>query len=189
MAESRACDVPNSNWRAPSGSSNSQLASPRLCDSPPAQHFYFLSLSSLLLLSTPASPSHHVGEDQRGDDRGVALNHEFRCRRLELAPGDFLVWHRAAVSAEARHRITDLAEVAPQRNVELQVLDQHRDDADGKVSGDSARRSGRNRSATVGRFLLVPASQPFHLRGAGGDRAMSWHRSVDHAGGIDVAQR
>src|SRR5438445_6989204 len=85
------------------------------------------------------SPPQYVREDERGHDRRVRLDDVLRRVDAELAPGDLLVRHRAGVRAVARSRIADLAEVAPQRHVRtLQILMQHRDDADGEVAGDAA---------------------------------------------------
>ena len=57
-----------------------------------------------------------MGENQRRNNRRVGFDDEFRRLHAELAPGDFFIRHRAAVAAVARGRITDLAEVTPERH-------------------------------------------------------------------------
>src|SRR5437588_120053 len=81
----------------------------------------------------------HPGENQGRANRGVAFDHELRSGGRELAPGDFLVRHRARVAAVARRRIADLAEITPQRHAgSLEILVQHWDDANRKIAGDAA---------------------------------------------------
>src|SRR5256885_13815113 len=68
-------------------------------------------------------PAEHPGEDQRGDDGGVGLDHEPLGVGIELAPGDLLVRHRARVGAVAGRGVADLTVVAPATGVgEAEVL-------------------------------------------------------------------
>src|SRR5882724_2573209 len=55
----------------------------------------------------------HPGEDQWSHDGCVALDDVLRGLRAELAPGDFLVRHRAGVAAVTRGGVADLAEITP----------------------------------------------------------------------------
>src|SRR5436309_3465102 len=87
------------------------------------------------------SPLHaeQPGEHEGRHDGGVGLDDELRRVDGELAPRDLLVRHGAGVAAVARRRVADLAEVAPQRHAgPLEILVQHRHDADRKVPGDAA---------------------------------------------------
>src|SRR6266851_1875894 len=95
------------------------------------QSFSFSALQSLF--------SQQPGEDERGDDGGVAFDDETRRVHAEFAPGDFFVGHRAGVTAIARGRVADLAEITPERNIPtLQILLQHGYDADGEIAGNAA---------------------------------------------------
>src|SRR5690242_8545969 len=85
------------------------------------------------------SPPQHIRKYQRRDDRRIALDDVLRRVDAELAPRDLLVRHGAGVRTVRRGRVADLAEVAPERDAgALQVLMQHRDDADREVAGDAA---------------------------------------------------
>src|SRR5438270_10085739 len=81
----------------------------------------------------------HPGENQGRANRGVAFNHEFRSGGRELAPGNFLVRHRAGVAAVARRRVADLTEITPERHAgSLEILVQHWDDTNREIAGDAA---------------------------------------------------
>src|SRR5229473_342413 len=116
------------------------------CRSTPASASFFLSRSIASSYAdfgpvSPATslPAEDFREHERRADRGVRLDDELRRVRGELAPRNLLVRHRARVRAVARRRVADLAEVPPQRDVvALQVLMNHRDDANGEVARDAA---------------------------------------------------
>src|SRR4051812_7450266 len=74
-----------------------------------------------------------VGEDQWRDDRGVGLDDKAGSVHGELAPGDLLVGDGPAVGAVGRGAVGDLAEVAPEPAVLVQVLLDQRHDADREV--------------------------------------------------------
>ena len=82
----------------------------------------------------PCLLPHHIGEDEGGDDRGVGLDQETGGFGVELAPGDLLIGDCAAVGSEGGGAVADLAEIAPKRDVFLQILPDEGDDADGEVS-------------------------------------------------------
>jgi len=62
-----------------------------------------------------------------------------RCVNAELAPGDLFIGYGTGVTSVASGRVADLAEVAPERDLgTLKILMEHRNDADRKVTRDSA---------------------------------------------------
>src|SRR5687768_5564877 len=80
--------------------------------------------------------SQHPSKNQRRHDRRVTFNDELRRRRTQFSPRDLLVRNRARVTPIARGRVADLREIPPERHSRaLQILMQHRHDADRKVAG------------------------------------------------------
>src|SRR5215469_3946970 len=63
------------------------------------------------------SPSKHVGENEWCNDGCVRFNNVFWGVHTKLAPRDFLIWHRAAITSIAGRGIADLAKVTPERNI------------------------------------------------------------------------
>src|SRR4051794_16271317 len=102
-----------------------------------------------------------VGEDQRRDDRGVGLDDEAGGVYGELAPGDLLVRYGAAVGAVGRGAVGDLAEVAPEPAVLVQVLLNQRHDADREVARDAATDLEKA-DRRINRVVLVPLHQVAH---------------------------
>src|SRR5262249_2938829 len=89
--------------------------------------------------AAPDLPPEHGREDERRHDGRVALGNELGRVDAELAPSDFLVRHRARIAAVARGGVADLAEISPERHVgALQILVQHRHNADGEIARDAA---------------------------------------------------
>ena len=82
----------------------------------------------------------------------------------------FSFGHRAGVGAVARRRIADLAEVAPERHVvALQILVEHRHDADREVAGDAAADLEEADRGVFAVVFGVPLGELHHVLDAGAD--------------------
>src|SRR5690606_17127024 len=132
------------------------------------------------------SAREHAREHERRHDRRVALDDEARRVRAELAPRDLLVRDGAGVRAVARRRVRDLAEVGPQRRRPLQVLLEHRNDADREVARDAAADLEESDPGlvAVGR---VPVGEPGHVLDPRLDGVRALDVTFEHVRGEDVA--
>src|SRR5204862_5911005 len=122
-------------------------------------------------------------------DGRVRLDDELRRVGGQLPPGDLLVRYGARVRAIARRRVADLAEVAPQRHVvSLEILVNHRDDADGEIASDAAadlEESDRG----CRRRVAVPRREAHHRLDAALDRLRILDLAFHAPCGEDVAER
>ena len=136
----------------------------------------------------------HPRENQRRHDGSVALDDEFRRRRREFTPGDFLVRHRARITAIARGRVADLREITPERHAgPLEVLVQHRHDADRKIARDTAANLEKADRAfaifqQLRRFRII-VREPRHVLDARADGVHILDFTRHHATGVHVTQR
>src|ERR1700730_7251883 len=85
-------------------------------------------------------PPQDPGKNQGSHNRGIRFDNVFWGVQRKLTPGDFLIWHSAGIRSVAGCRIADLTEITPARNVyPLQILVEHRYDANREVPCDAAR--------------------------------------------------
>src|SRR3954471_20379788 len=107
----------------------------------------------------------HVGGHQREYDRRVRFDHEAWRIDSQLAPSDLLAGRRAAVRTVRGRRIRDLAKVAPNLHLLLQILIDQRHHTDREVTRD-ATADLEETNVVLGIELLVPLDQGAHVFGA-----------------------
>jgi hypothetical protein len=97
-----------------------------------------------------ALPAQHPGKDQRCHDCSIALYYELRGMNIEFAPSDLFIRNRAGVGSVRSGRITDLAEITPERNImPLQVLVHHRHHTNWEIACDTTSNLKESNSLTT----------------------------------------
>jgi len=119
----------------------------------------------------------------------IRLDDVFRRIDTQLAPGDLFVRNGSGIRAVARGRVADLAEITPKRHAgALQVLVKHRDDADGEIARDAARRPGKSRWS-FSRPSSCTTRQFHHVLDAGAHRVNLFHVARNDVPRVHVSQR
>ncbi len=134
-------------------------------------------------------PTQKISENQRCHDGGIAFDDEARRVHAQLAPGDLLVGHGAAVGTVAGGAVADSAEEAPTAGLPVQpkILVEHGHHADGKISRYSAADLEHPEGFFLGGFG-VEVRKPRHVFDARADRVDVLHILADHGGGEHVAE-